>query len=156
MKIVPMFFAFSLILVVAGSGPSDAFQLKEGLWSMKSKQEGVMGGRGRDSESKECIGPGETMNPKRFMQEMSHCTMSDVVSETQKMSWKMSCQSPAGPMTGVGVLRLPLIQLCKRNSPKPSMWSECKCVNNAASTLPRGMRVSSASTIGICPISGLK
>jgi hypothetical protein len=100
----PTLLAAVLVLVAPFLAHADGMRIEPGQWEFTTTSSGAMGGAPANKVHTQCIRE-DSMTPQRFTQEMKGCRIDEPKFDASSMSWKMSCPSSAGAMTGSGSFR---------------------------------------------------
>lgn len=90
-----MLFAISALVAL----PAAALELTPGMWEVTMESQMSMMPGARTTTVKQCMEKSE-VTPDEFMQDAGNCSFSDVKDSKKTLSYKMSCPSPQGEMTG--------------------------------------------------------
>ena len=94
--------AVAAALIAGMPSQATAMKVEPGKWQFKSSATMVAGPPPKTNMSTECIDDGD-VDPNKFMEGDDTCRISDVSSTASKLTWKMTCPSPQGTMTGDAV-----------------------------------------------------
>ncbi|HYB99265.1 MAG TPA: DUF3617 family protein [Candidatus Limnocylindrales bacterium] len=78
--------------------------VEPGLWEFSSSIPDPTGGTAWQQRHRTCVRE-RVVTPERVMRQLDECRIGSVVIRGSSASWKMRCQTPAGPMAGTGSLR---------------------------------------------------
>ena len=96
------------VVAVLLAGPTSALgagmQVEPGLWEFTSSLPDPLGGDSGKQVYRTCVRD-RTITPERVMAQRKECRIWNAVVVGPSAKWKMSCQTPAGPMVGSGSLR---------------------------------------------------
>jgi len=92
------------LLATASPAVAEGMRIEPGQWEFTTTSPGAMGGTPAKNVRTECIRE-DSMTPQRFTAGMKGCQISEPTFDESSMSWKMSCPSPAGSMSGSGSFR---------------------------------------------------
>lgn len=97
-----------VVLVLAATtaepAPSAALEVEPGLWEFRSTMNDPFGGELDAGSHRACVRD-RRITPDMVMARMKQCRITNAVVKGTAATWRMSCQTPAGPMTGTGSLR---------------------------------------------------
>jgi len=95
-------------VIVLSTPPSHAatggIRIEPGLWELVSSLPDPFGGEPMRQTHRTCVRDRE-ITPDRVNREVKMCRVWNVNIEGPLAKWRMSCDTPAGPMAGTGSLR---------------------------------------------------
>lgn len=92
------------LLATPATGLAEGMQVVPGLWEFRSSIPDPLGGDSIAQVHRACVRD-RTITPDRVMAQLKECRIRNAVFKGPSVRWKMSCETPAGPMTGTGSLR---------------------------------------------------
>ncbi len=106
MRRLPVLILAALVLAATAAepAPSPALEVEPGLWEFRSTMTDPFGGELDAASHRTCVRE-RRITPEMVMARLERCRVSDAVVTGRSATWKMSCQTPAGPMSGTGSLR---------------------------------------------------
>ena len=102
------FLRISAAVVALLAAPSlvfaDGMPVNPGLWEFTSSMPGPLGSDSTKQVHRTCVRD-KSITPERVMARLKECRIWNATFKDPFAKWKMSCQTPAGPMVGSGSLR---------------------------------------------------
>jgi len=92
------------LLAAPTSLRAEGMQVEPGLWEFTSSMPDPLGGDPVKQSYSTCVRD-RTITPARVTAKMKECRIWNAVFAGPSVRWKMSCDTPAGPMNGSGSLR---------------------------------------------------
>lgn len=102
MKLIALALVGLSAFLLLGSAHAGDMQIKTGQWEFRSKTSMPTQGGPREHVNKQCLKEA-TITPETLMKDMQQdCQLFESTSAANSMSWKVSCSSGGGDMTGEG------------------------------------------------------
>lgn len=99
---VPVLAALVALAVVPLAAAAENLQIQPGQWKIRTEVKNSMMPEPRIVTRNECVTDSE-WDAEKLMEDAQGCTMSDVESSAEKLSWKVVCSGPSGRMSGKAV-----------------------------------------------------
>lgn len=96
--------ALVLVLALSTSSPAEGIRVDPGLWEFASSMPDPLGGEPHKQVHRTCVRD-SVITPNRVMAHIDDCRIHNAAFRGQTAKWKMTCQTPVGPMRGSGSLR---------------------------------------------------
>lgn len=79
-------------------------RVEPGMWEFTSSMPDPLGGQPRNQTHRTCVRD-STITPDLVMARVDDCRIHSAAVQGRTAKWKMSCETPIGPMSGSGSLR---------------------------------------------------
>ena len=104
MRLVPTSLALALLLAAPAPSLASGLAVEPGLWEFTSSIPDPISGEAIRQVHRTCVRE-RTITPKLVMARMKECRIWNALFQGPSARWKMSCETPLGPMAGRGSLR---------------------------------------------------